>query len=289
MPPCRRLRTRSGRRATSCWSCARSRSARTPSSAGRCSTSSTGRSTGSTHRRRPAARSGVLEADGSEQTLSFAELSARSNRVANWLRELGVGRGDRLILMLGNQVELWETILAAMKLGAVIIPATTLLGAGRPGRPRRARERASRGRRQRRRVQVRRACRAITRRIAVGEPVAGWHSYADAAGAPDAFTPDGPTHASDPLLLYFTSGTTAKPKLVEHTHASYPVGHLSTMYWIGLQPGDVHLEHLVARAGRSTRGRASSRPGTPRRRCSSSTTSASTRRRLLDRDGATRA
>ena len=43
------------------------------------------------------------------------------------------------------------------------------------------------------------------------------------------------------LLLYFTSGTTARPKLVEHTHASYPVGHLSTMYWLGLQPGDVHL------------------------------------------------
>ena len=53
--------------------------------------------------------------------------------------------------------------------------------------------------------------------------------------------PDGVTRADDPLLLYFTSGTTAKPKLVEHTHASYPVGHLSTMYWIGLEPGDVHL------------------------------------------------
>jgi acetyl-CoA synthetase len=48
------------------------------------------------------------------------------------------------------------------------------------------------------------------------------------------------TRASDPLLLYFTSGTTAKPKLVVHTHASYPVGHLATMYWIGLRPGDVH-------------------------------------------------
>ena len=51
----------------------------------------------------------------------------------------------------------------------------------------------------------------------------------------------GRTLASDPLLLYFTSGTTAQPKLVEHTHACYPAGHLSTMYWIGLQPGDVHL------------------------------------------------
>src|SRR5688572_16343456 len=62
-----------------------------------------------------------------------------------------------------------------------------------------------------------------------------------AATAPTSFTADGATRAHDPLLLYFTSGTTAKPKLVEHTHASYPVGHLSTMYWIGLRPGDVHL------------------------------------------------
>ncbi|MBL8058645.1 MAG: AMP-binding protein, partial [Anaerolineales bacterium] len=55
------------------------------------------------------------------------------------------------------------------------------------------------------------------------------------------FTPDGPTRPDDPFLLYFTSGTTAKPKMVLHTHQSYPVGHLSTMYWLGLQPGDVHF------------------------------------------------
>ena len=55
------------------------------------------------------------------------------------------------------------------------------------------------------------------------------------------FAADGPTPATDPLFLYFTSGTTAKPKLVEHTQVSYPVGHLSTMYWLGLQPGDIHL------------------------------------------------
>ena len=49
------------------------------------------------------------------------------------------------------------------------------------------------------------------------------------------------TGPTDPMLLYFTSGTTSKPKLVEHTHVSYPVGHLSTVYWIGVRPGDVHL------------------------------------------------
>ena len=68
-----------------------------------------------------------------------------------------------------------------------------------------------------------------------------WLRYADSYGAAEEFAADGVTKASDPLLLYFTSGTTAQPKLVQHTHASYPAGHLSTMYWIGLQPGDVHL------------------------------------------------
>ena len=57
----------------------------------------------------------------------------------------------------------------------------------------------------------------------------------------DDSSPDGVPRAADPLLLYFTSGTTALPKLVEHTQISYPIGHLSTMYWIGLRPGDVHL------------------------------------------------
>ncbi|GAB2670242.1 AMP-binding protein [Saccharopolyspora gloriosae] len=181
----------------------------------------------------------IVEADGSEQKLAFSDLTRRSNQVANWLRGLGVSRGDRLILMLGNQVELWETILAAMKLGAVIIPATPLLG------PDDLRDRVDRG--AARHVVTSSAHTAKFAdvpggytRIAVGG-ADGWESYSDSAGAATAFEPDGATRAEDPLLLYFTSGTTAKPKLVEHTHVSYPIGHLSTMYWIGLEPGDVHL------------------------------------------------
>ena len=160
--------------------------------------------------------------------------------MANWLRDQGVARGDRVILMLGNQVELWETLLAAMKLGAVVIPATTLLTAAD------LRDRLDRG--NAKHVVVGGAdagkfddVEGDYTKIAVRDAPAGWRDYADAAGAPDTFTPDGVTQGSDTLLLYFTSGTTAKPKLVEHTHASYPVGHLSTMYWIGLEPGDVHL------------------------------------------------
>jgi acetyl-CoA synthetase len=182
----------------------------------------------------------IVEADGREQRWSFAELTRRSNQVANWLRAQGVARGDRLILMLGNQVELWETILAAIKLGAVIIPATTLLAAAD------VRDRLDRG--QAKHVVAGSAVTPVFEgveggytRIAVGAPVDGWLSYVDAYGASESFAPDAVTRAGDTLLLYFTSGTTARPKLVEHTHASYPAGHLSTMFWIGLQPGDVHL------------------------------------------------
>jgi len=171
----------------------------------------------------------IVEEDGREQRWSFAEMSQRSGRVANWLRGRGVRRGDRLVLMLGNQVELWDTILAAMKLGAVIIPATPLLG------PADARARVTRGG-ARHIIAPAAAMAKFDGTDAARIPVEEWPT-----GGDDAFVPDGPTAASDTLLLYFTSGTTAQPKLVEHTHASYPVGHLSTMYWIGLQPGDVHL------------------------------------------------
>ncbi|MEU0744672.1 AMP-binding protein [Streptomyces sp. NPDC006134] len=182
----------------------------------------------------------LVEEDGAETRLTFAQMSARSGQVANWLREQGVAAGDRVLVMLGNQAELWETALAAMKLRAVVIPATPLLG------PADLRDRVERGR-------VR---HVIARagdtgkfagvpggytRIAVGGAAGDWRPYEDARAASEVFTPDGPTHADDPLMLYFTSGTTARPKLVEHTHASYPIGHLATMYWIGLKPGDVHL------------------------------------------------
>jgi acetyl-CoA synthetase len=184
-----------------------------------------------------------IVAEDEDTQLTYAELAARSAQVANWLRGLGVRRGDRVLLMLGNIAPLWEIVLAVMKLGAVMIPSSTLLASADLA------DRIPRG-------NVRHVITeaALTgkfadvpgdwTRVAVGpgEPAgAGWHAYSDACAAPDSFAPDGVTRAGDPLLLYFTSGTTAQPKLVAHTQASYPVGHLSTMYWIGIQPGDVHL------------------------------------------------
>jgi len=181
----------------------------------------------------------IVDESGGEARLSFAELSRRSNRVANWLRRLGIGRGDRILLMLGNVVPLWEVMLAAMKLGAVIIPATTLLSRDDLA------DRFARGRVRHVVTDAGNTAKFAElpggyTRIAVGG-APGWQRYEDADAAPDDFAPDGETRADDPLLLYFTSGTTAKPKLVLHSHQSYPVGHLSTMYWLGVQPGDLHL------------------------------------------------
>jgi acetyl-CoA synthetase len=181
----------------------------------------------------------LVDEGGGEARLSFAELSARTNRVANHLRSLGVGRGDRVLLMLGNVVPLWECMLAAMKLGAVIVPATTLLARNDLA------DRFARGRVRHVITGAEHASKFAElpgdyTRVAVGD-APGWQPYAAADHASPDFVPEGETRASDPLLLYFTSGTTAKPKLVLHSHESYPVGHLTTMYWLGVQPGDVHL------------------------------------------------
>jgi len=182
----------------------------------------------------------IVEEDGSEQRHSFQQLATRSNQVANHLRSLGVRRGDRVLLMLGNDVALWDTMLAAFKLGAVVIPATALLNSDD------LRDRIERG--QVRHLVVGEAhvgkfeglgdgCS----RICVGAAPTGWVAHNAAFEYPASFEAEGRTLATDSMLLYFTSGTTSKPKMVLHSHQSYPVGHLSTMYWIGLQPGDLHL------------------------------------------------
>ncbi len=182
----------------------------------------------------------IVEEDGTERRYSFEELAQRSNQVANHLRALGVKRGDRILMMLGNDIALWETMLAAFKLGAVVIPATALLTSED------LRDRIERGR-----VNHLVASSAHLEkfngladgctRISVGQGASGWTPHSAAEEHSAEFHAEGVTLASDPMLLYFTSGTTSKPKMVLHSHQSYPVGHLSTMYWIGLQPGDLHL------------------------------------------------
>ncbi|WP_436697725.1 AMP-binding protein [Nocardioides sp. BYT-33-1] len=182
----------------------------------------------------------IVEEDGSRAAYSFGELVTRSEQVAAYLAAQGIGRGDSVVVMLGNQVELWESMLALIRLGAVIMPTTTAVG------PAELVDRLGRG--DARAV----VCNGADApkfdevpgdyvRVAVGDAPSGWLSYAAAYDVPAAPLPHPGNASTDRLLLYFTSGTTSRPKLVEHTHVSYPVGHLSTMYWLGLRPGDVHL------------------------------------------------
>jgi acetyl-CoA synthetase len=181
----------------------------------------------------------VVDASGATLSLSFAELFDRSNQAANFLRRVGVRRGDRLLVMLGNEPALWDTLLAAFKLGAVVIPAATLLPPADLGDrlQRAAVQHVVAGSEYAPRFE---GLAGSHTRIVVGEPPPGWQRFDDAYRESARFDPDGPTHACDPMLLYFTSGTTSRPKLVLHSHQSYPVGHLSTLYWLGLQPKDVH-------------------------------------------------
>ena len=182
----------------------------------------------------------IVEDGGSETKLSFAELSARSNQVANFLRKRGVQRGDRIIVMLPNVVAIWEIMLAALKLGAIVVPAATLLTESD------LRDRLQRGKARHVIANPAGAEKFAALQndftgIVVGASVKGWTAYEDAYNEPVLYKPDAITKATDPFLLYFTSGTTALPKLVLHTHQSYPVGHLATMYWIGIRPDDTHL------------------------------------------------
>ncbi len=182
----------------------------------------------------------IVEEDGTEDIYSFNDMVERSDRIATWLAANGVTKGDPVIVMLGNQVELWDAMLAVFKLGAVIMPTTTALP------PSDLVDRIDR-------TGTKHVIVAATEtakfdevpgdytRISVSGAVDGWLHFADGYDVvqPAPFT--SVTSVEDPLLLYFTSGTTSRPKLVEHTQVSYPVGHLSTVYWLGLQPGDVHL------------------------------------------------
>jgi acetyl-CoA synthetase len=182
----------------------------------------------------------IVEEDGRSARYSFDTIVRRSDQVAAWLRSHGVAKGDPVVLMLGTQVELWEAMLAVIKLGAVIMPTTTALG------PADLTDRIERGGARHVIVNAADAGKfdrvpGDYTRIAVGAAPAGWLAYADTQDADDSPTAHPGTLPTDPLLLYFTSGTTSRPKLVEHTQVSYPVGHLSTMYWLGLRPGDVHL------------------------------------------------
>ncbi|WP_427870372.1 AMP-binding protein [Leucobacter luti] len=190
----------------------------------------------------------IAEEDGAELKRSFDELKKRSDQVANWMRSIGAKRGDVAMLMLGNRVELWEIMLAAMKIGVVILPTSVVLGSHELV------DRVERGTVSWVFAAAEDAVKFAEvpgnyRGIGVGLEQASrdhraalydWERYEESRASSTAPVPKRTT-STDPALLYFTSGTTSLPKIVVHSHTSYPLGHLTTLSWLGIRPGDIHL------------------------------------------------
>ncbi len=197
---------------------------------------------------------------GAELTLTMRQIAEESTRTAHWLRTLGIAKGDAVMLMLKRRHEYWPTLLALHRLGAIAIPATTQL--------------------MKKDVAYRIKAAGVKMIISVDEPsiraaveeamqeapvplralvpskglafppaadLTTWLNLPQSVATAPASFERPPTAATDPMLLYFTSGTTGLPKMVLHDFA-YPLGHIVTaLYWHGCRPGGLHL--TVAETG----------------------------------------
>lgn len=190
--------------------------------------------------------------ENEEHVFTFAQMKSGSDRMANAFRAQGIGRGDRVMLILKRHYEYWFAVLALHKLGAVAIPATHMLTV--PDLVYRFREAEIKavvatpqnGVPER----IRQAAKQVSFPItcfSVQKDVEGFLNLTQEAekASPD-FSPVA-TRAEDPMLLYFTSGTTGEPKGVFHDFA-YPLAHIVTAkYWQGAREGGLHF--TVAETG----------------------------------------
>ncbi len=183
---------------------------------------------------------------GEERKLTFAEFAERSDRFARLLQQHGVRPGDRVMVQLPRVPAWWEVLLGCFKAGAVAVPGTVLLT------PKDIQYRTTLAEgvayvcdadNAAKVDQVRSECPSLKTLIQVGgDERSQWLDYEAEMERQDGSFTTFDTAASDPALIYFTSGTVGNPKMVLHTHASYPIGHVLTgRFWLDLGPDDLHL------------------------------------------------
>ena len=189
-----------------------------------------------------------LDHDKNERRFTFSDISRLSNQTANYLESLGIKRGDRVLVVLKRHYQFWYVITALHKMGAVIIPATHLLmehdfdyrfkAAGvkailctSDGQTADEADRSAKN------------CPGVEVKIMVGANRLGWHDFdKEMAAFSEVYErkPDSPS-GSDPMLMYFTSGTTGYPKIAVHSY-KYALGHyITARYWHNVNPDGLHF------------------------------------------------
>ncbi len=184
--------------------------------------------------------------EGNEKRYSFDDIKRMSDKAANMFKNLGIEKGDTVMLMLKQRPEVWFLMVGLHKLGAIVIPATFQLT------PKDVSYRCNA-------AGVKMICAAddpeivkhvdaarndcvtlVTTSI-LGEPPNGWRSLKDDLDAADEAWEKVPNKTTDPMLIYFSSGTTGMPKMILHDY-SYPLGHITTAkYWQKVEDGGLHL------------------------------------------------
>ena len=183
---------------------------------------------------------------GEERRFTYGELGELSNRTANALRRAGVNKGDRVMLMLKRHHEYWTTILALHKLGAVAVPATHMLTVKDiVYRVQAASIKAvvctPEGELADYVAEARKACPTLTIPCIVRQPKEGFLFLDEAVQAASPVLERTDTLATDPMIMYFTSGTTGYPKMVWHDF-TYPLGHILTgCFWHRVEDGGLHF------------------------------------------------
>jgi acyl-coenzyme A synthetase/AMP-(fatty) acid ligase len=181
---------------------------------------------------------------GEEQRLSFRDFAVRSNQVGNALRTMGIRQGDRILIMSPRLPAWWEAVLGIMKIGAISMPGTTLLTPKDVAYRIQSAEAVAVITDEEGALKVEQVadeCPTLRLKILLGAEREGWVNYARAVASAVTTLKRAPTRGDEPMMIYFTSGTVGYPKMVLHTHVSYPIGHLVTgKYWLDLKSTDLH-------------------------------------------------